>query len=741
MTQARITNATGAALRWLLATILLATACGSYSETFNLDVDRDGQISPLSDGLLTLRYLFGFTDTALIENSLGESATRRDPDEILDHLKVNRQSLDVDLDGDIQPLTDGLLLIRSQFGFTGESLVADAVTNSAQRGTSITILGYLESLSQVSIIDSDGDGLSDAAEVSNGTDPLLADTDGDGIEDGADTYALISLGTLTDTDRDGRPDDCDDTCINLGMAADEDDDNDGVLDDLDAFPLDENETTDTDGDGIGDNSDPIIDNGPGLSLPEIDTDFNIHAITFIDHIDSQAKATLYGLSPVVTNATLKMALTDQSIDLSNMKALLDDDPTTGGALKLLMLLDRVPDAGAESTITLTLRLTDGDDEIKDSGEREIVARVTVSWLSDGDTVSISEPDELALEAWRSSDTDVASVVGTLNTSSNILAARSATEYPGYPLVLEIEALDFFKAILDNPTYYSLLGSTLSTYFDTVSKYFLSIELEPIEETQTTLLSFQGQPFNTIGAALVISEVSVRGSNGFDIDAQLDSSESDQYAISIVASQGDSSDSQGLFSALSGSNLFFEQTPLTRISGAALNAQLASTSVETLIAPFIQIELGDVPTDSGEINTVVTFTDGNDDARNASERQLQIEFQSNYNGASVTPTPGSTVLRYINSGDCPDSNPCVFSGLSTNTEMFKVVSQSQDAVSRLDLSLIPLTNLPADQLALFSNYFLAGNYHFSINIFGREGLISYQGYELTSIQGVLSIKSL
>ena len=87
-------------------------------------------------------------------------------------------------------------------------MVADAITNSAQRGTSITILGYLESLSQVSIIDSDGDGLSDAAEVSNGTDPLLADTDGDGIEDGADTYALISLGTLTDTDRDGRPDDC-----------------------------------------------------------------------------------------------------------------------------------------------------------------------------------------------------------------------------------------------------------------------------------------------------------------------------------------------------------------------------------------------------------------------------------------------------------------------------------------------------------------------------------------------------
>lgn len=739
--QTRFANAIRGALKLLVTTTLIATTCASASETFNLDVDHDGNISPLSDGLLTLRYLFGFTDTALIENALGEAATRRGPDEILNHLKLNRELLDVDLDGDIQPLTDGLLLIRSQFGFTGEPLVADAITISAQRGTSVTILGYLESLSQVGAVDSDGDGLSDAVEASNGTDPLMADTDSDGIEDGDDAYALISLGALTDTDRDGRPDVCDNNCTNLGMAADDDDDNDGVLDDLDAFPLDENETKDTDGDGIGDNSDPIIDNGPGLSLPAINTDFNVHAITFIDHIDGQAKATLYGLSPVVANATLNMTLTDQSLDLSNMKALLDDDPATGGALKLLMLLDRVPDAGAGGTLTLTLRLTDGDDKVKDPGERDIIAKVTVSWSSDGDTVSISEPEELALEAWRGGDTEVASVVGTLNTGSRILTARSATEYPGYPLALEIEALDFFSAILDNPTYYSLLGSTLSTYFDAISEYFLSIELEPTEEAQTALLGFQGQAFNTISTALIISEVSVRGSNGFDIDALLESPASDQYAISVAASQDDSSDSQGLFSALSGSSLFFEQTPLTRISGAALNAQLVSTNVETLIAPFIQFELGDVPTDSGEINTVVTFTDGNDGTIDAAERQLQIEFQSNYDGAFITPTPGSTVLSYLDSDNCPVTNPCVFDGLSTSAEMFQVVSQSQDALPRLDLSLLPLTNLPADQLAFFSNYFSAGNYHFAIQVFGREGLLSYQGYELTTIQGILSVKSL
>ena len=37
------------------------------------------------------------------------------------------------------------------------------------------------------------------------------------------------LGSYTDTDGDGRPNDCDSACVALGMAADPDDDNDGIL--------------------------------------------------------------------------------------------------------------------------------------------------------------------------------------------------------------------------------------------------------------------------------------------------------------------------------------------------------------------------------------------------------------------------------------------------------------------------------------------------------------------------------
>lgn len=54
------------------------------------------------------------------------------------------------------------------------------------------------------IVDSDGDGLSDAAEVALGTDPNSADTDGDGLADGADGFVpLAALPGGVDADGDG----------------------------------------------------------------------------------------------------------------------------------------------------------------------------------------------------------------------------------------------------------------------------------------------------------------------------------------------------------------------------------------------------------------------------------------------------------------------------------------------------------------------------------------------------------
>lgn len=77
---------------------------------------------------------------------------------------------------------------------------------------------------------------------------LSLDTDGDGLTNDVDP----------DDDNDGVPDGAD--AFPLDPTESRDTDNDGVGDNSDAFPNDPNETTDSDGDGVGDNSDNDRDN-------------------------------------------------------------------------------------------------------------------------------------------------------------------------------------------------------------------------------------------------------------------------------------------------------------------------------------------------------------------------------------------------------------------------------------------------------------------------------------------------
>jgi hypothetical protein len=108
------------------------------------------------------------------------------------------------------------------------------------------------------LVDTDSDGAPDDCNEACVELGMTADTDddNDGVLDTADAYPLISTGDLTDTDSDGLPDNCDAECVELGMLADTDDDNDGVLDTADAYPLiSTGDLTDTDSDGLPDNCD------------------------------------------------------------------------------------------------------------------------------------------------------------------------------------------------------------------------------------------------------------------------------------------------------------------------------------------------------------------------------------------------------------------------------------------------------------------------------------------------------
>ena len=51
---------------------------------------------------------------------------------------------DADGDGESKPLTDGLLLIRYHFGFSRDSLISGAIGTSATRDTAETVKAYIK---------------------------------------------------------------------------------------------------------------------------------------------------------------------------------------------------------------------------------------------------------------------------------------------------------------------------------------------------------------------------------------------------------------------------------------------------------------------------------------------------------------------------------------------------------------------------------------------------------------------
>ncbi|TAG78912.1 MAG: hypothetical protein EAZ21_11660 [Betaproteobacteria bacterium] len=106
-----------------------ASVCKAPFARLNVDAsDPASRYVAGNDGVMLLRYLFGFRGNSLTQNGalIGAGAVRNTAALIEAHIEANLAQFDVDLDGSTLPLTDGVMILRRMLGLDGAALIAGA---------------------------------------------------------------------------------------------------------------------------------------------------------------------------------------------------------------------------------------------------------------------------------------------------------------------------------------------------------------------------------------------------------------------------------------------------------------------------------------------------------------------------------------------------------------------------------------------------------------------------------------
>ena len=133
-----------AAVRTLSFVITGLKESAAGPQVLNVDGNTDvaTRYDAATDGLLILRYLLGYRDGALTSGVLSGTATR-DATQIATYLGGLGTQLDVDGDGNVHALTDGVLILRRLLGLSGAALTSGAklgARSDADIATAIDLL-------------------------------------------------------------------------------------------------------------------------------------------------------------------------------------------------------------------------------------------------------------------------------------------------------------------------------------------------------------------------------------------------------------------------------------------------------------------------------------------------------------------------------------------------------------------------------------------------------------------------
>jgi hypothetical protein len=206
---------------------------------------------------------------------------------------------------------------------------------------------------------------------------------------------------------------------------------------------------------------------------------NIEIIDFYNGEDSKkAKHKIYYTT---TNNVMNANLSVGKLDKENLNGLLAG--SNGKSPIIKFGLSSFPSAGMSGTATLSTKLIDGNDSSVDAGERVIAANADISWLSDGEKLVLTVPNQSSNVSLNDGDGTTLSGNWAIGGSSDLMTVSSTGL--NKPVTLDIKLLEFLSANI------AANGPSIGNFFSE-GAYFFEMGISGID-----LIDSSGNSFSKV----------------------------------------------------------------------------------------------------------------------------------------------------------------------------------------------------------------------------------------------------
>ena len=436
---------------------------------------------------------------------------------------------------------------------------------------------------------------------------------------------------------------------------------------------------------------------------------------------------------MVDGTILSLDLKDNSVDLSNLKRLVDGNGATGVGPKVLLMLDRVPAAGSAGSMGLMISLTDGVDATRDTGERALSAKLMVNWTSDGQDITLTVPTQ-SYEAteglvFESDNTKVS--VPFENSTADIFKVNQDAGFANYPATLEVRAFDLFNIARVDVA--QLTGVDLGSFFKAGS-YFMKVEVDQGGNGNLFYRYSAGQtPLTALQGKIMVAELTAAAPTGFDVKADFGSVSLTEPADPTTANEVIS-----LSPLLYGDALEFDFGAGQSLEASVINGLLDGKDSD--LVPVLNFKLGNVPTGSGSFTLTMALTSGLDGTYTAGETQLASSVDVTYTGdgtSAIFTVPSQTRSVTVKDAFFPTGRTASLS--SADPALMTVTAAGADYPATLTSKV---TALFAANDASSSTLVevMPGDYHLQISISGTDAsAFTFGGLPMSTVGGIIRIK--